>query len=161
METSPWIYALGVLLVALLLGLLARLIIVGRLEALFRRTPTDLDDIAIAASRRWIPVWFLLGGVQIAARIAPIPPSLADLAGRGDAVEADQLPPRPVQLEQADLVPGIQHGPGGEIASADSGRKPRRPPCPVASVRFGGRHAGRTATREPAVYGESDPVAWS
>lgn len=82
METSPWLNALGVLLGALLLGLLARRLVVGRLEALFRRTPTNLDDITLAASRRWIPVWFLLGGVQVAARLAPIPPTVADLAGR-------------------------------------------------------------------------------
>lgn len=65
--------ALGVLLASLALGYAARAVLVRRLAILFRRTATDLDDLVLEATRRHFPIWFLLGGIVVAARIAPIP----------------------------------------------------------------------------------------
>jgi len=83
---DSWVLALGALLGGALLGYLARVFGVRRLAAAFARTPTDLDDRILASARRHIPLWFLLGGAAIAARLAPIPAPLSEIAGRGCAV---------------------------------------------------------------------------
>jgi small-conductance mechanosensitive channel len=50
---------------------LARVLVVRRMEAVFRRTPTDIDDLVLASTRRHLPVWVLLGSLVVASRLAP------------------------------------------------------------------------------------------
>jgi small-conductance mechanosensitive channel len=80
--TNPWILPIAFLLGALLLGYLFRRVLLSRVEAALHGTPTDIDDVLLTAVRRYVPLWFLLGGVQLAARVAPVSDTVADLAGR-------------------------------------------------------------------------------
>jgi small-conductance mechanosensitive channel len=66
-----WAPAIGTLIGGLLVGYLARPILLRRIEALTRRTETDLDDLVIKATRKHIPFWFFLGGAVLAAHLAP------------------------------------------------------------------------------------------
>jgi small-conductance mechanosensitive channel len=62
--------ALGIGLAGwIVLQLLARL-----LPGWLRRSRTKLDDLLFAALRRHVPAWFLVTGVAIGARRAPLPP---------------------------------------------------------------------------------------
>jgi small-conductance mechanosensitive channel len=75
METimeRQWLVPIAVVLVSVGLGFLLRAVIVRRLAALFARTATDLDDLVLAATKRYLPFWVFLGGVVIATRIAPL-----------------------------------------------------------------------------------------
>lgn len=67
----PWIPALSALAAGSLLALLARVLVVRRMEALFRRTASDLDDLVLAAIRRHLSLWVLLGALVVASRLAP------------------------------------------------------------------------------------------
>jgi small-conductance mechanosensitive channel len=77
-----WMAPLAILAAGAALGWLARPALGRLLGALTRRSATDLDDLALAVARTHVPIWFLLGGVSLAAQFAPIPPHLASLAGR-------------------------------------------------------------------------------
>ena len=81
-----WLFALAILFGSILVGYLIRTIAVRRLAAVFRRTQTELDDLVLSAFRRQIPIWFLLGGVAAAARIAPLSERVAQMAERLCAV---------------------------------------------------------------------------
>src|SRR5262245_45690596 len=61
---------------------MTRTIAVRRLAVIFRRTETELDDLLLSACRRQIPIWFLLGGVAAASRVAPLSERLAHVAER-------------------------------------------------------------------------------
>ena len=80
--SNPWLLALGALLGSLVLGFIAKAVLVNRLEVIFQRTATDLDDIFLAAVRRYLPLWFVLGGVLLASRLAPLPEKLVVIADR-------------------------------------------------------------------------------
>lgn len=67
-----WLLPVGVVLLATGLGFLLRLFLVRRLAEIFARTETDLDDLVLDATRRYLPFWIFLGGVAIAARFAPL-----------------------------------------------------------------------------------------
>lgn len=67
-----WLPALVVLLASVGLGFLTQAVVVRRLAALFARTSTDLDDLLLAATRRHLPFWIILGGLAIATRLAPL-----------------------------------------------------------------------------------------
>jgi small-conductance mechanosensitive channel len=71
-ELESWLLPLGLLVAAGLLGYLAKYFLVQRVARLAAHTATDLDDLVIASARRHVPVWFLLGGVGLAAQAAPI-----------------------------------------------------------------------------------------
>lgn len=79
---QPWLLAVTALSGSILLGFIARAVLVHRLEVLFRRTSTDLDDLCLAAVRRHLPLWFLLGGVLLAMRLAPLPERLVFFTDR-------------------------------------------------------------------------------
>jgi small-conductance mechanosensitive channel len=79
---SAWLPALSALAGALLLGYLTRAIAIRRLSRIFARTATDLDDLVLAATRRHLPFWFLLGGFAIAVRLAPVPERAISAADR-------------------------------------------------------------------------------
>ncbi|MGH9868776.1 MAG: mechanosensitive ion channel family protein [Candidatus Polarisedimenticolia bacterium] len=69
---TRWLLAAAAILSAMILGILVRALVVRRLSALAERTQSALDNILIAATRRQILLWFLLGGLVIAARLAPL-----------------------------------------------------------------------------------------
>jgi small-conductance mechanosensitive channel len=69
---SPWIPAASAVLAGLLLAIVARVLVIRRIEALLRRTRTELDDLALASVRRHLPVWILLGAIVAASRLAPL-----------------------------------------------------------------------------------------
>jgi small-conductance mechanosensitive channel len=69
---TRWLMAAGALLGALALGYLIRSVVIGRIAALVSRTETAFDDVLLAATRRQIPFWFFLGGLVVAARLAPL-----------------------------------------------------------------------------------------
>src|SRR5262245_3064070 len=71
---QPWIRPAVVLAAAAAIGLLFRLVFVQKMAQLSRRTETELDDLIVAAIKRHIPFWFLLGGVVLAVRNSPLDP---------------------------------------------------------------------------------------
>ncbi len=68
-----WLAAAAVLAASVALGYLVRAVVVHRLAAIFAKTSTEVDDLILAATRRHVPFWFLLGGLALAARLAPLP----------------------------------------------------------------------------------------
>ncbi len=77
-----WVPSVGTLIAGVLLGYLARPLLLRRIEALSRRTKTDLDDLVVAACRKHIPFWFFLGGLVLAAQLAPTAPRLIGPVGK-------------------------------------------------------------------------------
>lgn len=73
---SRWLIALGAFVAVNALGYLIRAIILSRLARLFARTRTPIDDIVIVRVKRHFPIWSVLGGAVVAARIAPVPASV-------------------------------------------------------------------------------------
>ncbi len=71
---------------AVLAGLLARRLLLRRLSALAARTSSRADDLLLAAARRHLPLWFALGGLALAARLAPLGEAPRDLLTRLAAV---------------------------------------------------------------------------
>lgn len=69
-----WIAPAAALVIAVALGYIAKFVIVRKITQLSARTETDLDDLIVGAIQRHIPFWFLIGGVILAARLAPITP---------------------------------------------------------------------------------------
>lgn len=76
---EPWIAAIAALAGMTLLGPLVRALVVHRLQGLLQRTETKWDDLAFASIRRHIPAWFFLGGLVLAANLAPITERFRDL----------------------------------------------------------------------------------
>jgi small-conductance mechanosensitive channel len=76
---EPWLVSLGLLAAAVVLGYLAKLLVVHRLARLAAATKTSLDDLLIVSIQRHVPLWFLLGGLALAARTAPIAADHAQL----------------------------------------------------------------------------------
>lgn len=77
-----WAAPGGVFLGAVLLGYIVQRVIIKKLEVLFAKTQTDLDDLLLAAIRRHLPIWFILGGLTVAARFAPVHDSHVELTER-------------------------------------------------------------------------------
>ena len=71
-DLEAWIKPAVVLAVAVGLGYVFRNFFVNRMALLTQRTKTDLDDLIVQAVRRHIPFWFVLGGLAIATRNAPL-----------------------------------------------------------------------------------------
>ena len=85
---KQWMQPAIVLAVAVGLGYLFRTFFLARMAALSLRTRTDLDDVLVQVCRPHIPFWFLLGGLTLATRRAPIG---EHLVGVLDQVFADLL----------------------------------------------------------------------
>jgi small-conductance mechanosensitive channel len=79
---EPWIVPGGVLLLAVLLGIVTERIAVRRLEGLSKRTSNRLDDILVASFRGAWTLWFLLGGLVLGGRLAPLPEDARSLVGK-------------------------------------------------------------------------------
>lgn len=69
-----WVAPVATLVVAIVLGYVAKYVLVRKITQLSARTETDLDDLIVGAIQRHIPFWFLVGGAVVAARLAPITP---------------------------------------------------------------------------------------
>lgn len=76
---DDWIAAIVTLVGMTVLGPLVRSVVLRRLQKLVQRTEIKWDDIAFAAIRRHVPVWFFLGGLVLAAHLAPISDQLRKL----------------------------------------------------------------------------------
>jgi small-conductance mechanosensitive channel len=76
---ANWLPAAITILVGLLLAILARILLIRRLEAVFARTTTDIDDIVLGATRRHLPFWIALATVAVAARMASVTDSAAGM----------------------------------------------------------------------------------
>lgn len=81
-----WLPAVAIMILAILAGYLARAVVIKKLEALFARTATDLDDLALAAARRYLPLWFTLAGISVAAQTSPLPERVVAVTGRACGV---------------------------------------------------------------------------
>lgn len=79
---EEWSVPIGIVVGAVLLGWLVQVFALRRLAKLSERTKTDLDDLLIAALKRHVPLWFLIGGVALAARSAPLAPDQWDTVDR-------------------------------------------------------------------------------
>jgi small-conductance mechanosensitive channel len=75
-DLKLWIEPAAVLAMAVGLGYLFRNFFVQRMTLLSQRTKTTIDDLLVDSCRRHIPFWFLLGGLAIATRRAPLQPEL-------------------------------------------------------------------------------------
>jgi len=69
---KQWMKPAAVLAVAVVLGYLFRNFFVHRMTLLSQRTKTRVDDLIIQAVRGHIPFWFLLAGLALAGRRAPL-----------------------------------------------------------------------------------------
>ncbi|HKY30935.1 MAG TPA: mechanosensitive ion channel family protein [Candidatus Polarisedimenticolia bacterium] len=81
-DLQRWLIALAVLAGSYLAGWFVRAVVLRRLASAFSRTSSRLDDVALSAFRPHIPIWLLLGGVAVAARIAPLAERAIDVADR-------------------------------------------------------------------------------
>jgi len=77
-----WVPTAIVFVVVILIGYIIQTIVVKKLEAVFAKTATDLDDLLLAAIRRHLPIWSILAGIVISLRFAPIDARHHDLAER-------------------------------------------------------------------------------
>jgi small-conductance mechanosensitive channel len=71
----PWLPPAIVLAAAVALGLVFKSVFVRKMAQLSQRTKTDVDDLIVAAIKRHIPLWFVLGGIALAVRGSPIDPA--------------------------------------------------------------------------------------
>jgi small-conductance mechanosensitive channel len=63
-------------LLSVVLGLVARRLLLARLARVAENTSSLMDDALIASLRRPLPAWFLLGGLSLAAPVIPMPGDL-------------------------------------------------------------------------------------
>jgi small-conductance mechanosensitive channel len=66
----PYGLALGVWVV----GVLFNRLLLPQIARLLRKTPTDIDELALDSLRRHVPLWFLALGVEVGTRYAGLPP---------------------------------------------------------------------------------------
>lgn len=85
-DLKPWIQPAIVLAVAVLLGLAFQKYFLSRMAQLSKRTKTELDDLIVAAVRRHIPMWFVLGGAVLAVRGAPLESSSHEIVDQAAKV---------------------------------------------------------------------------
>jgi small-conductance mechanosensitive channel len=78
----PLLAALGILALSLGVGLLMRRLLLRPLMRLAKRTKTGADDILVESLSTPLPIWFLLLGVFIAARVVGIPAVAAPVLQR-------------------------------------------------------------------------------
>jgi small-conductance mechanosensitive channel len=71
----PWISAVSVFVVAILAGWVVEWAALNRLKAFFAKTETVLDDLILKALRGHVLLWIVLGGLVLAAQLAPLTPS--------------------------------------------------------------------------------------
>jgi small-conductance mechanosensitive channel len=83
---ESWLPALAILAGSVVLGIVVKSLVIGRLAAAFAKTQTQLDDLILAAIRRHLPLWFVLAGIAVAARVAPIEPKYHAIAERAAIV---------------------------------------------------------------------------
>ena len=81
-EHGTAIAAVAVVLLAVVLGLLAKRLVLAGLANLAARTPWSADDTLVTSLRRPLPVWFFFGGVFVAMRIAPVSPALSAVSDK-------------------------------------------------------------------------------
>lgn len=81
-----WMIPIGIVIGASLIGYVVQTVLIKKLEKLFAKTETDLDDLVLAAIRRHLPIWFFLAGLAVASRFAPVDQKHVHLAERGAIV---------------------------------------------------------------------------
>ena len=69
---EAWMAPAAIFVIAAVLGYVAKFVIVRKITQVSAKTKTDLDDLVVAAIRGHIPFWFVLGGVALATRNAPL-----------------------------------------------------------------------------------------
>jgi small-conductance mechanosensitive channel len=77
-----WALAAALALGVWLLGWLSGRVVLGAAARIVRRTPTDLDEMLLAAMRPHVPVWSLLLGVLVAVRYGALPPAMRAIVDR-------------------------------------------------------------------------------
>ena len=71
-----WLIAAGVFVIAVAVARIALSVLLGRADALARRTSTDLDDLVVRLLRSTKMLFLLLIGVWLAAQTLPLSPGL-------------------------------------------------------------------------------------
>lgn len=71
-DDRRWLVALAVAVLAVPAGFVVRKTVLGSIGKLAAKTTWSLDDELVAAVRRPFLLWFFLGGLVVAARIAPL-----------------------------------------------------------------------------------------
>lgn len=79
---ESWLLPLGLVAGAGLLGYVAKLFVLPRLARLSSRTASDVDDLFIASVENHVPFWFVLAGIALGVRGAPISAELVELTSR-------------------------------------------------------------------------------
>lgn len=77
-----WLKAGGLLALMWVLGLAFHKFFLHRMEKYFRSTATQIDDLLLAATRFHLVFWFILLGLVLAVRIAPLPKAAAAAADK-------------------------------------------------------------------------------
>ncbi len=78
----------GVVLGALIIGLLVQSIVSGRLHRLAVRTASSWDDVLVRALRGMLIVWFVLAGLAVALKLVSLPAEPARLLAKALALAA-------------------------------------------------------------------------
>ena len=78
-----WAAGLAVGLAVWLVGWLLGRLLLRRMRRLLHRTPTELDDLVVAAAQPQIPVWSALLGVALGAQQAPLTESTRGVVVQG------------------------------------------------------------------------------
>jgi small-conductance mechanosensitive channel len=81
-----WALPLGIVVASVLVGLVAHLVVVRLLSKAAARTTTAIDDLLIAAVRRLIVPWAVLGGLAVAARSVEMSDRVADVVDKSIVV---------------------------------------------------------------------------
>lgn len=71
--------AAGAIVLSILLGVLARHVLLGRMARLATGTTSKADDVFVSSLKRPLPIWFLLGGIHVALRIVEASPQIDSL----------------------------------------------------------------------------------
>lgn len=78
----PAIAAAASIVVSILVGLLTRRVLLGRLARLADATTTQADDALVDSLKGPLPIWFLLVGLHVALRFFPAAPQVESLLGK-------------------------------------------------------------------------------
>lgn len=81
-NNAPVVAAGGVVVLALLLGFVARRLLLASLTRLAAKTPWNVDDIVVSSLRRPLPIWFSFGGLFVALHIVSLPEAVATVVSK-------------------------------------------------------------------------------
>ena len=78
----------GILLLAVVLGLLVERLLASKLHKLAKRTAVEWDDILVESMKGFVALWFFLVGVAVVLKLVPLDPEPVLIIRRGVVIAA-------------------------------------------------------------------------